>query len=494
MKKLILLLFVLIPALINAQIKREREIAFMHYLDQKYSESFKEYSYLAQFGNSVDLEFLAQHYHYGFGTEQNIEMAKKFYKMAADLGEELSQAQICELIYDNIENASDQQKSELYKYSRMFCTNFNYSSSTNMTDDNARYSLYLCYKNGWGVQKNPLLADIWLAFAAYNDAMKAQDEFCSIYGIDGDYDSDEEEQALLFTYFKHLYKKAQPYIQEDKSVEACYFKIFHLLAQQTTISVVECLKETISLYENPKLSNEGKAFLYDMIEQFARYNTELKEKFSNDADKYELVSDEEKNTWHHVQLTKMVWKVDVMLNKTNSSTGTSNEHKWIDLGLPSGTKWSTCNIGAETPNATGSLFAWAETKPKRKYTLNNYSTDRELLVIDNPHDVAKKMYGDSWTVPSCENWRELFLYCDIEYDASKNTITVTSPNKQKLVLPLVQNSEKDGVIYWTNTCIAGLYDPEEGSAAALILEKLPDWGIIYANKWRGCPIRPIYKK
>ena len=226
----------------------------------------------------------------------------------------------------------------------------------------------------------------------------------------------------------------------------------------------------------------------------AKWTTELNEKFSNDADKYELVSDEEKNTWHHVQLTKMVWKVDVILNKKNSSTGTSNEHKWIDLGLPSGTKWSTCNIGAETPNATGSLFAWAETKPKRKYTIDNYSIDRELLVIDNAHDAAKLLNGDSWTVPSCENWRELFLYCNIEYDAFKNAIIVTSPNKQQLVFPFVQNSEKDGVIYWTNTCIAGLHDPKEGSAAAFILERLPDWGIIYADKWRGCPIRPVYKK
>ena len=35
------------------------------------------------------------------------------------------------------------------------------------------------------------------------------------------------------------------------------------------------------------------------------------------------------------------------------------EYKSVDLGLPSGTKWATCNIGAASPEDYGDYFAWA---------------------------------------------------------------------------------------------------------------------------------------
>lgn len=37
-------------------------------------------------------------------------------------------------------------------------------------------------------------------------------------------------------------------------------------------------------------------------------------------------------------------------------------YEWIDLGLPSGLKWATCNIGATKPEEYGLYFAWGETQ------------------------------------------------------------------------------------------------------------------------------------
>ena len=53
-------------------------------------------------------------------------------------------------------------------------------------------------------------------------------------------------------------------------------------------------------------------------------------------------------------------------------TGTANGHDWVDLGLPSGTKWATMNVGATTPEGYGNYYAWGETQPKATYTLDNY--------------------------------------------------------------------------------------------------------------------------
>ena len=40
--------------------------------------------------------------------------------------------------------------------------------------------------------------------------------------------------------------------------------------------------------------------------------------------------------------------------------GGLNGHDYVDLGLPSGTLWATCNVGATTPEGYGDYFAWGE--------------------------------------------------------------------------------------------------------------------------------------
>ena len=37
-------------------------------------------------------------------------------------------------------------------------------------------------------------------------------------------------------------------------------------------------------------------------------------------------------------------------------------YEFVDLGLPSGTKWASCNVGAEKPEEFGLYFAWGETE------------------------------------------------------------------------------------------------------------------------------------
>lgn len=39
----------------------------------------------------------------------------------------------------------------------------------------------------------------------------------------------------------------------------------------------------------------------------------------------------------------------------------------IDLGLPSGTKWACCNVGAQKPEDYGGYYAWGETAEKNSY-------------------------------------------------------------------------------------------------------------------------------
>lgn len=47
-------------------------------------------------------------------------------------------------------------------------------------------------------------------------------------------------------------------------------------------------------------------------------------------------------------------------------------HEYVDLGLPSGTLWATCNLGANTCYDAGPYYAWGELQPKELCTLENY--------------------------------------------------------------------------------------------------------------------------
>ncbi len=66
------------------------------------------------------------------------------------------------------------------------------------------------------------------------------------------------------------------------------------------------------------------------------------------------------------------------LNGNNGGGGSGdnkiNGYEYVDLGLPSGLKWATCNVGAEKPEDYGDYFAWGEIETKSEYTESNSLT------------------------------------------------------------------------------------------------------------------------
>ncbi len=112
------------------------------------------------------------------------------------------------------------------------------------------------------------------------------------------------------------------------------------------------------------------------------------------------------------------------------SIGSSNGHEYVDLGLPSGTLWATCNIGAMSPEQYGNYYAWGETNTKSTYSLNTYKyynsnydmitkywTDSSYGRMDNKttletcDDVVAYSWGGKWRIPSRADWFELINYC-----------------------------------------------------------------------------------
>ena len=106
------------------------------------------------------------------------------------------------------------------------------------------------------------------------------------------------------------------------------------------------------------------------------------------------------------------------------------EHDYVDLGLPSGTLWATCNVGASTPEGYGDFFAWGETVPKEFYNWDTYKwysdnynvmtkylpsnpfvTPDNKIELDTLDDAAYVNWGPKWRMPTDEQMVELIENC-----------------------------------------------------------------------------------
>lgn len=110
----------------------------------------------------------------------------------------------------------------------------------------------------------------------------------------------------------------------------------------------------------------------------------------------------------------------------------TNGHEWVDLGLPSGLKWATCNIGATAPEASGNYYAWGETAAKDTYTWDNYKYGTAgncteytyadgKTVLDIKDDAAAQNWGGAWRMPTEAEWTELCEQCEWTW-AARNDI------------------------------------------------------------------------
>ncbi len=131
-------------------------------------------------------------------------------------------------------------------------------------------------------------------------------------------------------------------------------------------------------------------------------------------------------------------------------TGYINGQGYVDLGLPSGLKWATCNIGASSPGDYGNYYAWGETTTKSTYTDSNsliYGKSKSELQsagIINPygnltlsHDAARANWGGTWRMPTKKEQEELKARCTwtwTSYDGNTG-YKVTGPNGRSIFVP-----------------------------------------------------------
>ena len=124
---------------------------------------------------------------------------------------------------------------------------------------------------------------------------------------------------------------------------------------------------------------------------------------------------------------------------TAQSCPDDNHPHAIDLGLPSGTRWACCNVGAAIPEGDGSRYAWGETEEKDVYDWTTYihcdgsmETCHDLGqdISGTEYDVAHVQWGGSWVMPTQGQIQEMTSMCSCAWTVRNgvNGDVFTGPN------------------------------------------------------------------
>ncbi len=155
-----------------------------------------------------------------------------------------------------------------------------------------------------------------------------------------------------------------------------------------------------------------------------------------------------------------IWGIVYKINKdkelaVKGISGYENGYAYVDLGLPSGTLWATCNVGANTPEGYGNYYAWGETSTKYTYSwetykygtynsedtwnygMTKYNKSDGKTTLDLSDDAAHVNWGGNWRIPTKAEQDELRNRCTWTWTTRNgvNGYKVRGPNGKSIFLP-----------------------------------------------------------
>ena len=191
---------------------------------------------------------------------------------------------------------------------------------------------------------------------------------------------------------------------------------------------------------------------------------------------------------------------------TVSFRGRAHINDYVDLGLPSGTLWATCNVGAYSPEEYGDYFAWGETMPKDVYnwdtyqygdgnTFTKYTGSDGLTTLLPEDDAATANWGPDWRMPTKEEWLELYNNTTVTWTTQNgvNGRLFTASNGNSLFLPAVGYRFINGFVdagSWGYFCSSSLDTDSPGNVWNLSCGS-GGCSMTCINRCYGLSVRPV---
>ncbi len=186
-------------------------------------------------------------------------------------------------------------------------------------------------------------------------------------------------------------------------------------------------------------------------------------------------------------------------------------HDYVDLGLPSGTLWATCNVGADAPEDYGDYFAWGEITPKDIYSWDNYkycngssstltkytgSAGDGLSTLLSEDDAATANWGRNWRMPTYDEWEELYNNTTVTWTQQNgvNGRLFSAANGNSLFLPAAGTRDEGSLYlagymgrYWSSS----LYAAQSKAWFFYFRSGDYDYGVYYGDRYEGRSVRPV---
>ena len=194
---------------------------------------------------------------------------------------------------------------------------------------------------------------------------------------------------------------------------------------------------------------------------------------------------------------------------TTNGTSTHNGHEFVNLGLPSGLLWATCNVGATSPEQTGLYFAFGETtgnsaeqvkKGVRSFDSESYTAPSVSENLNLEQDAAHVNLGGKWRMPTKAEYQELIDNCDAVWTDDYNgtgvagKVFTSKVNGNSVFLPAA------GYCYGSSVYYVGAFG-DVWSASWLSSARA--WGLWfysdnqymnYCHRFYGHPVRGVCKR
>ena len=204
------------------------------------------------------------------------------------------------------------------------------------------------------------------------------------------------------------------------------------------------------------------------------------------------------------------------INESNNIelTSNGNEHgfDYVDLGLPSGTMWATCNVGTDKPEDQGLFFQFGHVDgykhgdKNHKFTTDDKTTASGKVykrnnILGLEDDAAHVNMGGKWRMPTKNECAELFdntIHNIVTVNGVKGMMFTSKINNKRLFVPFAG--------YWYNGIFisAGSYGafvwssrvhPSNANSAYMLYCNSSGYAII-VDSYRSCAfsVRGVFKK
>ena len=259
---------------------------------------------------------------------------------------------------------------------------------------------------------------------------------------------------------------------------------------------------------------------------------QLKNTFGEDfsEDLFELLTDIKTAIESGADYTDLIMALEILIDPRY------NGYAYVDLGLPSGMLWATCNLGAAKPEEFGGYYGWGMTIPysatddvyAKLYLQNigstggiasiDYGTDLDPLkeylkggskyskaskagtadgIGGTAWDAASQSWKGEWRMPTKSELWELRDNCDMEETELNNVKGVkftSKSNGRSIFLPYAgvrfrtNTVDTDGIFYWSSSPYDGAISFVNAFDYGFCLQYL---NVYHYPREKGLSIRPV---